>query len=210
MLCFVCTNTSLFVYNVTCNSQDIVRAIDNYGGRDFWYKVSNRPRKADNESEERRERIVAAKHRGGRTRSKISHTHRLPKLTVLLHKYLEDLCSRTWEVWKGQSVWWWDGCVGCPWKTESTVRIYATFLVLIVLLMWWGVEDWDGLDIWSVRVWMIGCLLAEGWWWRWREVGDGVGRHGNSVLGMTWNCLVCILSGLFLGICGGTWFGANV
>ena len=41
------------------------------------------------------------------------------------------------------------------------------------------------LDIWSVRVWMIGCLLAEGWWWRGREVGDGVGRHGNSVLGMT-------------------------
>ena len=100
--------------------------------------------------------------------------------------------------------------MGCPWKTESAVRIYATFLVLIVLLMWWGMEDWDGLDIWSVRVWMIGCLLAEGWWWRGREVGDGVGRHGNSVLGMTWNCLVCILSGLFLGICGGTWFGANV
>ena len=24
-------------------------------------------------------------------------------------------------------------------------------------------EDSDGLDIWSVRVWMIGCLLAEGW-----------------------------------------------
>ena len=43
-----------------------------------------------------------------------------------------------------------------------------------------------------------------------RKVGDGVGRHGNSVLGMTWNCLVCILSGLFLGICGGTWLGANV
>ena len=48
------------------------------------------------------------------------------------------------------------------------------------------------------------------WWWRGREVGAGVGRHGNSVLRMTWNCLVCILSGLFLGICGGTWFGANV
>ena len=46
--------------------------------------------------------------------------------------------------------------------------------------------------------------------WRGREVGDGVGRHGNSVLGMTWNCLVCTLSGLFLGISGGTWFGANV
>ena len=56
------------------------------------------------------------------------------------------------EVWKGRNVWWWDGCVGCPWRTEGAVRIYATFLVLIVLLMWWGVEDWDGLDIWNVRV----------------------------------------------------------
>ena len=35
----------------------------------------------------------------------------------------------------------WDGCVRCPWKTEITVRIYAAFLVWIVLLMWWGVED---------------------------------------------------------------------
>ena len=57
-----------------------------------------------------------------------------------------------WEVWKGQNVWWWDGCVGCPWRTEGAVRIYATFLVSIVLLMWWDVEDWDGLDIWNVRV----------------------------------------------------------
>ena len=33
---------------------DIVQAIDNYGGRDFWYKkVLSKPRKADNESEER-------------------------------------------------------------------------------------------------------------------------------------------------------------
>ena len=98
----------------------------------------------------------------------------------------------------------------CRGEREIITWIYGSFLVLIVLLMWWGMEDWDGLGIWSVRVWMIGCLLVEGWWWRRREVGAGVGRHGNSVLGMTWNCLVCILSGLFLGICGGTWFGANV
>ena len=74
-------------------------------------------------------------------------------------------CIWNWNV--GNEGWWpeksgkdraYDGemdCVGCPWKTESAVRIYATFLVLIVLLMWRGVEDWDGLDIWSVRVWMI-------------------------------------------------------
>ena len=73
-----------------------------------------------------------------------------------------------WEVWKAQNVWWWDGCVGWPWKTEG-----AAFLVLIVLLMWWGVEDWDSLDIWNVRVYMIGCLLAEGWWWR----GEGPGQE---------------------------------
>ena len=62
-------------------------------------------------------------------------------------------------------------------------------------------EDWDGqLDIWSVRVpgW-LGCLLplqiklvVEG------TRGRGRSRKlmGYSVLGMTWNCLVCILSGL--------------
>ena len=99
---------------------------------------------------------------------------------------------------------------GVSLKDRKRSEDLCNLLVLIVLLMWWGVEDWDGLDIRSVRVWMIGCLLAEGWWWRGREVGDGVGRHGNSVLGMTWNCLVCILSGLFLGICGETWFGANI
>ena len=31
-----------------------MQAIDNYSGRDFWYKkVLSKPRKADNESEER-------------------------------------------------------------------------------------------------------------------------------------------------------------
>ena len=39
--------------------------------------------------------------------------------------------------------------------------------------------------VYILMILMIGCLLAEGWWWRGREVGDGVGRHGNSVLGMT-------------------------
>ena len=45
-------------------------------------------------------------------------------------------------------------------RYPSTVRIYSTFLVLIVLLMWWGMEDWDGLDIWSMSV----CrgLVVEG------------------------------------------------
>ena len=36
------------------NRGDVLQAINNYGGRDFWYKkVVSRPRKADNESERR-------------------------------------------------------------------------------------------------------------------------------------------------------------
>ena len=68
------------------------------------------------------------------------------------------------------------------------MRIYATFLVLIGVadvvrrgrLRWFGHLERKSVD--------DGCLLAEGWWWRGREVGDGVGRHGNScvsLLGMT-------------------------
>ena len=40
---------------------------------------------------------------------------------------------------------------------------------------------WFGhLERKSVDDWVSAC---RGWWWRGREVGDGVGRHGNSVLG---------------------------
>ena len=63
---------------------------------------------------------------------------------------------------------------------------------------------WFGhLERKSVDDWVSACrgLVVE---------GAGVGRCGNSFWGMTWSCLVCILSGLFLGICGETWFGANV
>ena len=69
-------------------------------------------------------------------------------------------------------------------KKLSFQRSELTKLTTVV--MWWGVEDWDGLDIWNIRVWIIGCLLAEGWWWRGWGVGAGVGRRGNSVWGMTW------------------------
>ena len=52
---------------------------------------------------------------------------------------------------------------------------------------------------------MIGCLLAEGWWWRGRgrsrcrKTWEQCVRDDMKLLG-----LVCILSGLFLRICGGT------
>ena len=61
---------------------------------------------------------------------------------------------------------------------------------------------WFGhLERKSVDDWVSSCrrLVVEG-----RGVRAGVGRHGNSVLRMTWNCSVCIQSGLFLGMCGGT------
>ena len=41
-------------------------------------------------------------------------------------------------------------------RTEQMMDVWG----VLVLLMWWGVEDWDGLDIWNVKVYMI----AEGWW----------------------------------------------
>ena len=53
-----------------------------------------------------------------------------------------------WEAWKLRNVWWSD------WEVWGVLEgLEAQWgLVLIVLLMWWGVEDWDGLDIWNVRV----------------------------------------------------------
>ena len=61
---------------------------------------------------------------------------------------------------------------------------------------------WCGhLERESVDDWVSSCrrLVVE-------EVrGQGRGRKTwNSVLRMTWNCSVCIPSGLFLGMCGGT------
>ena len=73
-----------------------------------------------------------------------------------------------WEVWKGQSVWWWDGCVGCPWKIESAVRIYATFLVLpnrVADVARCGRLRWFGhLERKSVDDWVSSCrrLVVEG------------------------------------------------
>ena len=45
--------------------------------------------------------------------------------------------------------------------------------------------DWGGLDIWSIRVWMIGWRSVEMWWWQGWNVWAGVrcvGR-GRKTLG---------------------------
>ena len=53
--------------------------------------------------------------------------------------------------------------------------------------------------MWNVRVQMIGCLLAEGWWWRGqgRKTWEQCVRDDMKLLGLhsEW---------AFLGICGGT------
>ena len=38
-------------------------------------------------------------------------------------------------------------CVWCPWKIESTVRICGAFWVFNVWQIWWGIANWDGLDV---------------------------------------------------------------
>ena len=58
-------------------------------------------------------------------------------------------------------------------------------------------ETKDGLGIWSIKVWMIGCLLADGWWWRGRGAEAGVEIHGNSVWG-SWGINLLTLKSLFL------------
>ena len=54
--CEICMEerSPLWVRRLKSGETFCAQAIDNYGGRDFWYKkVLSRPRKADNESEER-------------------------------------------------------------------------------------------------------------------------------------------------------------
>ena len=58
-------------------------------------------------------------------------------------------------VWRGWSVWWWDGCVECSWGKESTVRICTAFWVRYSERGWCSeacMADWGSLGIWSVRV----------------------------------------------------------
>ena len=78
----------------------------------------------------------------------------------------------------------------CCWITESAVRIYTTLLVLSVVHMWWGVErlPWFRHIKRNKCGWLSVCLQRVSWW-RGREVIDGVGRHWNSVLGMTMKLL---------------------
>ena len=81
-------------------------------------------------------------------------------------------------VWKGQSGWWWSGCLECRWRMESEVWICTVSWLYQVWQMWWGVADWSGLGIWSVGVWMIGCQPVEVWRWHGWGVGIRTGRVG--------------------------------
>ena len=45
-------------------------------------------------------------------------------------------------------------------------------------LVQFGMVDRDGLDILNVGVWMVGCRLAKGWWWRGGRGGKKWGVWG--------------------------------
>ena len=102
-----------------------------------------------------------------------------------------------WEVWKGQSVWWWDGCMGCPWKIESAVKIYATlteincvaYVIRRERLRWFG-----HLERKSVDDWVNFCI---------RLVVEGARGRGKSR--KTWE--QCVKDDMKLGIWFSFWVG---
>ena len=97
------------------------------------------------------------------------------------------------KVWRGRNGWWWG--VGCRWRIESAVWICTVFGGFRVWLRWWGMVDWGGLGIWSVRVEMIGCRPVEMWWWQGWDVRVGAGRLGENEWRMIWRSWVCTLNG---------------
>ena len=82
-------------------------------------------------------------------------------------------------------------------KDRKRSVICTVFWVYIVWRMWWGVADWGGLGIWSVRVGMIGYRPVERWRWQGRGERGGKGRLGKNVWIKTWKCLVYILNGRY-------------
>ena len=44
--------------------------------------------------------------------------------SMLTYLWNWDMGNEGWEsaVWGDLSVWWWDGCVACPWRIGSAVR----------------------------------------------------------------------------------------
>ena len=79
----------------------------------------------------------------------------------------------------------WTRCSECGWRGEAR-------------------PNGGGLDIWSMKVWMIGCRPIEMWWWQGWNVGTGTGRLGECMWGMTWNFIGCGLNMQCSGICGWT------
>ena len=58
-------------------------------------------------------------------------------------------------VWRGRSGWWCNECAECRWRIENAMWICTVFWVYRSWRMWWGIGDWGGLCIWSIRVWMM-------------------------------------------------------
>ena len=91
--------------------------------------------------------------------------------------------------------------VWCVFEGGSEVRSCTVFWVFRAWLRWWGVVDWDGLGMWSVRVERIGRRPIEVWRY-WGRVRAGAVRFGENVWNMTRMSLVCTLNGQGSGICG--------
>ena len=68
--------------------------------------------------------------------------------------------------------------------------------------MWWGMADWSGLDIWSIKVWMIGCRPVEmRWWpgWNVEDLGSVCERWHEIAQVAAW-----VGTGQYSGMCWGT------
>ena len=105
------------------------------------------------------------------------------------------------RIWRGQNGWWWDGCAGCRWRIGSAMWICTVFWELRAWLRWWGMVDWGGLGMWSVRVEIIGCRPVGRWWWQGWDVWVGAGRLREDVWRMIWMSWVYTLNGWCSGLC---------
>ena len=136
----------------------------------------------------------------------IPHKGKYTRLVSRVHWHM-GLKPGRWRkqiciVWRGRNGWQWDGCAGCRSRIGHTVWNCTVFWVYRSWPRWWGRVDWGGLDMWNVKVGLIGCRPVEMWWWRGWDVRVKGGRLGMSVWRMIRRCLVYILNGQCSGICG--------